>query len=393
MAGTLRPEAKHAFVVALAHSPRIAAAGWFVALATTVLVGAVGAMKPLHNWDMISYVAAAYASEGLAGRELSDRVYADVAAEVGPDAFSTLVEGEYRATVHRDPESLRQQLPITRIRVVYVALVRLAHAAGATYPQATYLVSAVAAAVSVILLSLICRSLGLSLLLVPLVVLWGGYIRLARLSTPDAITCLVALLVVWLLLTKRPLAYAVAALLPLFRSDFVLLSVLLAAFGWLDGRRVVALVSALTGVALYLGLNAAFGGYGWRTLVNVTFIVGAHPYPETMAVVPGIEPYLRAYWRGVGTILRHHHILVYAGVFLLFWSRAGRQAMPREQLAALGVMAAFMAGHWLLFPVYGERFFSSAASTVLLVALAHLSRVWPLSGGSDPVQVRAARAV
>lgn len=356
---------------------------WFVALATALIVGAAGVATPLYNWDLINYVASAYAWEGLTGRPLSDRVYGDVAAEVGPNVFGALTQGDYRATVHGDPEALRQQMPIVRIRVVYLGLMRLLHAAGATYPQATYLVSAAAASAAVLVLGLICRSLGLSLFVVPLVVVSCGYVRLARLSTPDAITCLATLLMVWLVLTRRPAAHAVAAVLPLVRTDFVLLSMLAAAYGWLDGRRTTAVASAFVAVSLYLGLDTMNGGYGWRTLVNVTFIGGAHPYPKTMPLATGVRPYVDAYLRGAWSILRHPHVFIYGAAVGVLWPTARRRTLPREQLAILVIMMAFVASHWVLFPVYGERFFSAPASAVLLVVLAHLSGAAPALPGGD----------
>jgi hypothetical protein len=238
-------------------------------------------------------------------------------------------------------------------------------------------------------LGLICRSLALSPLVVPFVVVSCGYVRLARLSTPDAITCLAALLAVWLILTRRQAAQAVSAVLPLFRTDFVLLSVLLAAYGWFDGRRTSALVSGLSAFGLYLVVNAAVGGYGWLTLINFALILGAYPYPESMPIADRVEPYLDVYLRGAWTIVRHPHILIYSGAALLYWSRTGRRAMPREQAATLGIMGAFVASHWLFFPVYGERFFSSAASVVLLVVLAHVQRLGQGGWLSLPAGARA----
>lgn len=365
-------------MAAVDRAPYRRAIEWSVVAITAAVLGVVGVTRPLYNWDMIGYVAAAYTSAGLSGRALSEQVYRDVEAEVGPTLFATLVQGEYRETVWRDPEALRQQLPIVRIRVAYVALIGLLHGAGATYPQATYIISAVSVAAAVIVLGLLCRALGLSPLFVPLVALSCGYVRLARLSTPDALACLGALLAMWLWLTRRRAAWVVAAALPLVRSDFVLLPVLMAASEWRTGRWRVALTSALVATGLYAAVNAAAGGYGWRMLIHLTFIVGAFPYPERLPLTSSGDAYLQVYLRGARSVIQHPHGLIYGSALVAWWRTRRRTPMPEAQAAALGVMTAFVASHWLLFPVYGERFFSAAASVVLLVLVAHL---WRLAQG------------
>lgn len=351
---------------------------WSAVAATSLWLAIMGVTAPLYNWDLINYVAAAYTSAGLSGRALSERVYADVRAEVGPTTFATLVTGEYRQAVWRDPEALRQQVPIARIRVFYVALMQLLHRAGASLPQATYVISAAATAGAALVLGMLCRTLGLSPLLVPLVVASCGYVRLARLSTPDALACLGALTTMWLWLSGRAGAYLVAALLPLVRSDFVLLPALLAAVDVVAARRrAVAMVAALVAGGIYLWVNVMAGGYGWRMLLHLTFIVGAFPYPERLPLSSDLGPYLRVYWRGVLSVLGHPHVLIYAGALVAYWQTRLRHPMPQGQAGALGVMTAFVAVHWLFFPVYGERFFSAPASVVLLVLVAH---VWRLLG-------------
>lgn len=357
-------------------------------LLTAVALAVTGATRPLYNWDLIAYVAAAYTPEGLSGRVLSDRVYQDVAAEVGPAVFATLVEGEYRETVWRDPEALRQQLPIARVRVGYVSLMRWLHGAGWTYPRASYLISAAATAGAAIVLGLLCRTLGLSPLLVPLVVVSCGYVRLARLSTPDALACLGALTAIWLWLSARTAACVVAALLPLVRSDFVLLPVLLAVADVVAARRrTAALAAALVAGALYLWVNAVAGGYGWRMLIHLTFILGASPYPDRVALARDLGPYLQVYRRGAWSAVTHPHALIYATAIVTWWRTRRRDPIPPEQAAALGVMTGFVAIHWALFPVYGERFFSAPASVVLLVLVAHL---WRLAQGDRPLGPPAA---
>jgi len=148
------------------------------AVAATVLF--VGVTRPMHNWDMIGYVASAHA---------------EVRDEVGPEVFTVLTTGnDYRRQVFQSAQALQEQLPFYSIRVVYVEMIRGLGLFGVAYPRATYLIGAFFSAVSAAALGIICVRALLSVCVLPLVVLVTGFLQLAPLSTPDSLALSGALL-------------------------------------------------------------------------------------------------------------------------------------------------------------------------------------------------------
>lgn len=163
-----------------------------IATAATILI--YGIMKPEYNWDMIAYVAAAYYKDDYRGVDLTRETYGDIKKEVNAKRFSKLIIGEYRETVFRDPASLEQQLPFYSLRVAYIELIRLFKRFGLSYTKATYVISAIFASLSVLVLGLIILEAAVSIAILPFIVALTGYFEIARLSTPDAMACFFSLL-------------------------------------------------------------------------------------------------------------------------------------------------------------------------------------------------------
>src|SRR5690242_17296374 len=158
-------------------------------IATSAAILIYGIMKPERNWDMIAYVAAAYYKDGYRGADLTRETYGDIKKGISAKRFSKLVTGEYRETVFRDPASLEQQLPFYSPRVAYVELIRLFKYFGLSYTKATYVISAIFASLSVLVLGLIILEATVSIAILPFIVALTGYSEIARLSTPDAMAC------------------------------------------------------------------------------------------------------------------------------------------------------------------------------------------------------------
>jgi len=53
----------------------------------------VGVIRPVYNWDIIGYVASSYYKDGFRGKELSEKTYNDIKAEVGKETFESLTKG------------------------------------------------------------------------------------------------------------------------------------------------------------------------------------------------------------------------------------------------------------------------------------------------------------
>ncbi len=173
---------------------------------------------------------AAISKDGYRGSDLTRKTYDEIRKEVRSKTFSQLTTGKYRETVFADPSSLEQQIPFYSVRVGYIELIRLLKNIGLSYAKSTYVISAIFASLSVLMLGLIILKTGVPMGMLPVVIAVAGYTELAALSTPDAMACFFSLLAIYSLMTGGRLVFLIAALLPLIRTDFIVLSGLLMGF-------------------------------------------------------------------------------------------------------------------------------------------------------------------
>lgn len=345
-----------------------------VATATAILI--YGIMKPERNWDMVAYVAAAYHSDGYRGADLTRETYGDIKKGVSAKRFSKLVTGGYRETVFRDPASLEQQLPFYSARVGYIELIRLAKHFGLSYTKATYVISAIFASLSVVVLGLIISERSVSIAILPLVVALTGYWEIAQLSTPDAMACFFSLLGIYSLIRKGKLVFFVAAILPLIRTDFILLSGLLMIFTYRQGARYISLFSLLSAAAIYISVNKLAGNYGYLTLFNFTFIGPLNPYPENIVVSRQVGDYVIPYVRLLQSVISHPHAVVYALALYLFGLNGVKVEGDKVHFYCLSFLPfVFTVAHMLLFPSDHFRFFVFSASLILVWSLTAIAQL------------------
>jgi hypothetical protein len=355
---------------------------------TALFVLAFGLMRPYYNWDMVGYVAAALSADGYQGAELSAATYDSLRNNVPERTFDQMIEGEYRDTVYRDPSSLAQQLPFYKIRVIYVALIRTSHAIGFSYPKSTYVVSAVFSALSVVLLSILSIEIGAPVISIPLVVAFSGFIDIARLSTPDAVATLFSLLTLNLLIRRSLLAFVVAMLLPLVRTEFLLLSLLVFVHGFVFGQARYVIAPMIIACMLYWLVVRINGAYGWLTLFN-TSLIHRTPYPATLVPSHAIGDYLRPYAITLYKFTTHPHFVIYslAAIFLLKRGIGTVLADWYLVSASFLVPMAFVAAHLLLFPESDHRYFVFAAATVAIGLIGQL-QISPQSAHQYPEGAR-----
>jgi hypothetical protein len=268
---------------------------------------------------MVAYVAASYHKDGYRGAELTRETYGEIKKEVSSKRFSKLTTGEYRETVFRDPSSLEQQLPFYSIRIGYIELMRLLKKAGLSYTKSTYVISAIFAALSVVVLGLIMLRTVVPTAMLPAVVAVTGYTELASLSTPDAMACFFSLLGIYSLIIKGRLVFFVAAILPLIRTDFILLSGLLTSCTYLQGSKSLSLLSFLSAIAFYISINMLHGNYGYLTLFNFTFIGSLTPYPADIAISHQLGDYLIPYALLLNDLISHSYSVIYVLSLFLIW--------------------------------------------------------------------------
>ncbi len=349
---------------------------FLIIIATAIGILVYGIMAPEHNWDMVAYVATAYHKDGYRGSDLTRETYGEIKKQVSNKVFSKLVTGEYRETVFRDPSSLEQQIPFYSIRFGYIELIRLFKHFGLSYTKATYVISAIFASLSVLVLGLIILETTVPIGILPFVVGLTGYEEIARLSTPDAMACFFSLMAIYSLIRKRKLVFVLAAILPLIRTDFILLSGLLMIFTYRQGDRFISLFSVLGAAAIYIAINSVSGNYGYLTLFNFTFIGSLNPYPASIVFsnLPG--DYLMPYALLLRSLISHPHIVVYALAIYLFWlNRDQVRGCKAEFYCFFSLPFVFTAAHMLLFPTSHFRFFVFSASLIFIWSLIVITRL------------------
>lgn len=341
--------------------------------------------QPRYNWDMIGYVASAYSYLGAQGQELSEQTYADVRAATDEARFEELTGGEheyshYRSIVYRDAAALQQQVPFYNIRVIYVlATIATSFFAG-TMSAATYIVSLIAGAVTLLLLSsLLLRERLIAFLTFPFVLMVAGLGYLSRYSTPDMLASMVAIAIVCIGLQggrASRLAMLLLPLLPAARTDYIILVPL---FAWLLYSReywAQAVIAVAASIMVYFAINTLAGNYGYLTIFNFFFISGPHPYPMEMDISANINDYIGAYASGIPKLLTGEGAaIIAAGTLLAIFQVNSRRSIHGFALAA----TAFCALHFMLFPAGLYRYYFVATGLSLVVIFLSASRYAPLA--------------
>ncbi len=361
----------------------LVAFGWYVL--------SDGIQQPYFNWDVVGYVASAYAAEGLHGAQLSQATYKDLRQATTAATFYQLAQVDapqgYRYKVYKDPRALRQQLPFYRIRVLYVWLMSLLHRQGISLSRASCLISAVCAAASLGMTGLLARSLGLDLLWAPFVGLGAGLDMLARLSTPDALACFAMLLGAWLFLQGRRERYLLAMILPAVRTDLLILSALMLCHDFWFDWRTAALVGLAGSLGVYVAVDAVAHNYGWLTLFNFQ-MMGITPYPASLRIDTSIPDYVRVYQRAALGWLRSLQSLPFALALRMVFVSLPRPGAKSRPVALVAMFTAYALLHYALFPLGELRFFTPSLIVVLLGVLAALApprtaQVPPARAGQD----------
>lgn len=338
--------------------------------------------RPIHNWDMIGYIAAVKSFETSDPATIHAFTYDSLRRSVSADEYRALTTGPFRGAVASSPEALAEQTPFYRIRPLYNGLVYLLHRAGVDIGFATHLLAGLGVALGVLLLYVAARGAvapPLLFALPPLAMIFGAF-EVARLSTPDGLAYLALVLAALLFLRRRFLAlYLFAPLCLGLRTDLILFTLplmLLIAAGARERRR-GALIAAGLSVAVAVGIGLVWKAPGWSTLLHFTF-VHSDLNPLSSATGVTVREYADILKEGLKSLLYKKPFLLYliaAGYSLWLIPptalRSGRAlASPAAVLALTGMV--FAGAHFLLFPVAWIRFF---AAPQLLGALALLGLV------------------
>jgi hypothetical protein len=331
-----------------------------------------GIQHPALNYDVIAYAALAKQARGDGGKA---EAYQELAAKVGSTRLALYVSDPYRERMYRDDAFFRANQPLYTIRPLYILLCSAIGALIHNDVTATYVISAVATALAMLLSYVVACAIGLVgnwRLAVPLTWIVAGGLNLASLSTPDAVEALLSLIFVLLSINgpwrqMRTLALMVtAALMVATRTDAVLLVGCLVLLQWLHEprhRRAAALV-LLAAAATYLAVQWTSGNYGYVALLN---FVSDH----SQLVVPDNVLHLRAYLvmaaaqalLMLGGGFQQSLYLLATALLATAWlrERRARTDPPADRfsqpvLTLAGALGLYLVARFALFPVPFARY-------------------------------------
>ena len=383
--------------MSLAH--RCAAPLLYVLLAASALAYCV--YRPVHNWDMIGYIAAAKSFEEKDAAALHAFTYGQLRLSVPSGEYATLAAGDnYSRAISTDASALAEQLPFYKIRPVFTGLIYLLYKGGVNIVFATHLVSGVAVVAATALLYLMSVSFlakPWSYALPPLAVFFGVF-DLARLSTPDSLAFFGVLFSAYLYLSRRFVPLLV--ILPLvigIRTDLVLFTMPLSLYIFALKKTVrwKSALSVFLSVAAYIAIGEYAGNPGWSTIFSFTFVnILAHPIstPHTLT----LQQYLNVLFDGLNTVegSKTTVLSLLLSAYTLYLSRilskptAAFVAFNSSPAVLTIVCVFFLVSHFLAFPVLWDRFFSGTsmicAFSLLVVMTRYLAAADSAGQAAEP---------
>jgi hypothetical protein len=331
-----------------------------------------GFLHPALNYDVIGYAALAKEMRGDGGKA---ETYRELAAKVGNSGFQLYISGPYRERMYRDDGFFQANLPFYRIRPLYIFLCSVVGSLVHSDIAATHIISAVAAALALLLSYAIAGAAGLAgywRLVIPLTWIVAGGLNLASLSTPDALETFVALLFVLISITRpwtggRAIWLLVFAfLMVVTRIDALLLLACLMLLEWLlePRHRLVSTLVMLCALATSLVTQKISGGYGYVADLNFSLIDRSR-VPD---FVPNLHGYIPMFIHEVFQTLGEdfEYALMSLAVTLLGFAwireRHVRAADEFNQLALIlsGALALYLIVRFALFPLPLARYLMTA---------------------------------
>jgi hypothetical protein len=345
---------------------------------------------PEYTSDGLLYMANAVVMKGASVQALHDTVYRDASAgmprrtmdhlEGKDDPIETPQSKSFKARA-LNPYRFAEFLPCFAIRPIFNELVYLLHyKIGMGLLRATVLIPVLSYwLLGWIVLAWISHYVAqpwpplISLLLLLTPPIWD----LARSNTPDAFSCCVLLLSLYLILEKESLLLGLSLVLAsvYIRTDNVLLVLPLLASASLAHKSLEkAKAACLAGLAIgsVILINHFAGDYGIKMLYYRAFVEPPVAPGELVAQF-GLHDYLVAFQAGIST-MTHGPVIPFALMGLV-----GTIACLRtHRVALLGLVAVtlcFAVSHFLVFPLGESRYFGlfflvmgiMAASTLTVI--------------------------
>ncbi len=312
-----------------------------------------------YNNDMIPYMALALELDGEEPSVVHTRTYELLYKELGDNKFKILTTGPETSRWYNDPAHFEKLLMGYRIKPAYNWLVYIAYKSGFSLNQSTIIPNVIAFILIIMLLFHWAKQTiyGWHWIYIVFISLFYPLIKLVRFSTPDGISTLFVIGVLWAIYFKKSWWYICTLLVlsVLSRVDNLLLAMSIAFYHLVSEQRVAMnkskiffsfFASVLLGVSIYIVVSFFSGN-------SPTWIFSFIKHID-------INYYLFVARGMVNTILvSYYPILAFLGYLCYpYFTKAMREIFI--------IYFSYMLIRLLLFPNIEERFFTSIEPILLL---------------------------
>lgn len=336
----------------------------FYTIFTLIII--VLSLRPAYNWDMIAYIACSLSLEETDHEIIHRHTYAMVKDQIPEKAFSKLTEGTYRETMLKNSAAFREQIPYYSIRISYVYLVTFLHKLGFSMTMATVIPSLLSMLfLMFIVFEVAYRSIGNALIAGMLTLILIGFppiLKLARLSTPDALSTLILTGIAILYIKNRKwfLIFILMALSIMTRTDTIIWCALLLGIDAVVNAKnsttswLLNLFQFMMLVGILFSINHLSENGGWRVIFYNSFIQRMNfPLSETpefsfgqyLGVLVNSGWYFLSYFLLLGTGL------------LLIWNKSTLKFLSNKAVIVVLTCILTSVCKFLLFPAVTGRFY------------------------------------
>lgn len=336
----------------------------------------VAIAMPLYNPDITGYVASVYGLMGLSGDALKEATFNDLRSALPSNTFSELIRCCWYK-MYGDASVLQQQIPFFNIRYVYVWSIYALGQLTGSFLQAIVLISATCGFFIILISGILFWKVKstIAFLFVPPAVIFGGALELSRITTADALATLVAISLCALILARKHMAVAfLIVLLPLFRTDYLIFSLVAGLILFLRGNSRVAMLSVSFALLTYFAVNHFAENYGHAVIFNYSFIDRWNPYPSSMPISDNVFDYVWAYMRGIWNLANKSHIFFYPLIYTIALIFLLPNRYQNRFLIIYFACLFFVVVHFLLFPAALFRHYF----ILLWASIMYLSEVFAL---------------
>lgn len=334
-------------------------------------------LRPNYNWDMVAYMGCVVKINTSDSEALHKKTYEILRQELGDERTDWMSSGNnYRETMESDHKAFSENLPFYTIRVVYLAIVSFFFKLGIPLSFATVLPSLISVFLIILIIyrvlnkelnnTFVASIVSIIILFLPQV------ISLARLSTPDALSTFLLLLitVMYVYNSNWFLIFLIMSLSIMTRTDNIIWCGLLLFFETFfpsDKKNKWLVISFGVGLLLiYFGLNVVHKNGGWEILFYHSFIQ-IQNFPLSLTPALTFKDYVITMVMRTPDYIPWLLLIIFAGYCL-------RRISVKELLLLKGgkiIFACILSFliKYVLFPSFDTRFYFVFVILLFLTAI------------------------